>query len=661
MKRILIFFTALASAVILCTCDNYEFPASPYPRVETMPVDNITSSGVTFRGKITQKGNKAIIDHGFLWGFNPDLHPTNAEKISLGEFSGHNDFERVVKFGLYKDTTYYVKSYVRTASYFVFGKVMTFHSQGSSPPVIAALSPGEGTWGDTITLSGENFSSLPEHNHVAFGAFEAEVVASTDSTISCIVPENIPDKSIPIFLTAFGNKVQSPSDFILATPTIESFSPQEGTFEDIVQITGTEFHETRENNIVRFNEHVAEVLEASSSLLKVKVPASIRTKENQITVTVNLQAATATEKFVVNAPFVSSISKITAFRGETFDIRGANFNPSKAGNVVKLGSQNATVTHASKNLLTVVIPTKGIYITRSFQVQVTVAEQSAFSPEALTLQDPWLRKADVPHGSFGRYDATAFALNGYGYVGLGSGNVGDKFWRYDPQQNNWTEIAPFPGGLRAASTSFVIGGKAYVGLGAAGSTRNDFWSYDPATGNWDRIADFPYATTNAVGLSMNGKGYVATPQETENFWEYDPLTDSWSGLGDVPATGWADAGFVIGNRLFVYVADGSTAPNTLFEYDFTLRDWNIMADSEAYDYDLTNWTTGFALNGFGYIHSQYYLHQYDPVLNTWSGELDGAPGLWALSVAFVIDGKAYLGTSYSGSYEMWEFDPAYLR
>ena len=647
-------------AILFSTCDNYEFPASPYPRIETIPISEISQTGVTFRGKITQKGSSAIVDHGFLWGFTPEVDLYNSERLQLGEFTGGQEFAHVVEYGMYKDSLYYMRAYVQTNSYFVFGRVVSFQSGGSSPAVIEDFFPSEATWGDTILLMGKNFSSLADHNHVTFGTLEAEVITSSDSAVACIVPSNFSDKALPISLIAFGHTAHSPREFVAQTPSIAGFSPAMGTFGDIVEITGSEFHKVKEKNVVRFNEHVAEVVEASPLSIKVKVPTGIQTRESEISVTLGAQTGKSAGKFVITPPSIVSLSKDKAFLGETFDIVGTNFNPAIAGNIVKLGGQVATVSYASRELLSVVIPAAGIFDKRSFQVEVMAGGQSAYSAQIITLQDAWLRKQDVPHGRFGRYDAAAFAVDGYGYVGLGSGEVGNKFWRYDPDQNNWTEIAPFPGGVRAAATSFVIDGIAYVGLGSSGLAQSDFWKYDPSTGSWDRLGDFPYATTGAVGLSMNGKGYVATTEEAENFWEYDPATDSWSALGDVPAVGVSDAGFVIGNDIYVYVTDHSTSPNILFKYDFGLRDWYIMAEPEERDlYSITG-TTGFALNGFGYIHNPYDLYQYDPALDSWRRDLEGAPGSWELAVSFVIDGKAYIGAS-SASFQLWEFDPTYLR
>jgi N-acetylneuraminic acid mutarotase len=339
--------------------------------------------------------------------------------------------------------------------------------------------------------------------------------------------------------------------------------------------------------------------------------------------------------------------------GTTVQINGDNFNPTITGNTVLLGETPATVLSATRNLISIQIP-EGIYRFRSFSISITVAEQTAYSSEVFTLQDAWIRKADVPNGQFGRYGATAFSINGMGYVGLGNGGVGNKFWRYNPSENSWTEVAPFPGGERAEAVSFVIGEYAYVGLGGS----NDFWRFDPASNNWSSIVDFPYAQFG-VGLSANGKGYIITQDETQNFWEYDPTADKWSQKIDFPGVSlpyvYPDAGFVIDENLYLYTSDNSTGPNQFYKYEFSTDSWIPRADVE--DIGFSFGVTGFAINGKGYIRGGLFMYKYDPLSDSWITNLEGAPGERALSIAFVINEKAYFGTSFYGAFDLWEFDP----
>jgi hypothetical protein len=120
----------LVIASILMTCDNYEFPKSPYPRIETLPVVDLDKTAVTFQAKITQLGIKPIISQGFIWGVQEALYPGLSEKSDFGAASKTGLLEQNIADGLYADTTYYVKAYLITDSYSVYGKVIAFRTFG---------------------------------------------------------------------------------------------------------------------------------------------------------------------------------------------------------------------------------------------------------------------------------------------------------------------------------------------------------------------------------------------------------------------------------------------------------------------------------------------------------------------------------------------------
>ena len=66
-----------------------------------------------------------------------------------------------------------------------------------------------------------------------------------------------------------------------------------------------------------------------------------------------------------------------------------------------------------------------------------------------------------------RTTATAFSLNGLGYIGAGDNGTALKkdFWSWDPATNLWTAIANFAGASRSDMIGFSIGSKAYAGNG----------------------------------------------------------------------------------------------------------------------------------------------------------------------------------------------------
>ena len=148
----------------------------------------------------------------------------------------------------------------------------------------------------------------------------------------------------------------------------------------------------------------------------------------------------------------------------------------------------------------------------------------------------WTTKAVFPGGSGGIYFATGFAVNGKGYVCCGKQGASwysQELWEFNPANNTWTQKAYFPGGVRYGQCSFVLNGKAYVGLGTDENWFvNDFWEYNPLTNVWTQKSNFPgSARSFATAFSLGAKGYMGMGTDggyRDDFFEYDPVNDSWS-------------------------------------------------------------------------------------------------------------------------------------
>lgn len=92
----------------------------------------------------------------------------------------------------------------------------------------------------------------------------------------------------------------------------------------------------------------------------------------------------------------------------------------------------------------------------------------------------WVQRANV--GVMIRQEAVGFAVNGKGYIGTGdncsSGTNYKDMWEYDPATDTWIEIDEFAGSARRYLSSFVIGNKAFCGLGTSGVNYADLWEFD---------------------------------------------------------------------------------------------------------------------------------------------------------------------------------------
>ena len=94
MKAIYRHFLLLLVVTLSATCDTHEFPTSPYPNIETLPVADVTESGVTLHGNITRLAAKPLINHGFVFGAyeNVTFGSAGADKVELGNVSSVGEF-----------------------------------------------------------------------------------------------------------------------------------------------------------------------------------------------------------------------------------------------------------------------------------------------------------------------------------------------------------------------------------------------------------------------------------------------------------------------------------------------------------------------------------------------------------------------------------------
>ena len=638
----------------LFQCDDKTFPEARYPRISTLPVTNINTTGVTFRATTLQNGTEEIVNRGFVWGDVATVFD-QGERVDLGP--GGGEFEAVVTRGLVKGSRYFVKAFVATTGTIVYGSPVEFESMGSLGPEIVSFAPMSGSWRDTVTINGANFSGVARYNTVMFGSTVAYVIKSTESMITCLVPDDLGASSSQLSVTVGNHKVTS-DNFTLLGPIITSFSPQTATFGDVLTIKGSRLHSYTSQNIVMFDSNPAEVLSASNTELLVKVPSSIRKKESIITVTTKESTGTSAQPFVVSAPVITTLSQTKGKTGESLTITGNNFNAEYGATTVLLDGQPAEISSATQTSLTLTIP-NGPFIHRSFPIEVKVAEQSAFSPTPFELQSPWLRTTDIPVQS-GIEGGVAFAVDGNGYVGLGYDN-GSSFWKFRPTEKDWTPAAAFPGGPRWKSASFVIGNYAYVGLGEG--SPSEFWRFNPTTNAWTSITSFPLINSSrqTVGFSAAGKGYVVTSDETDNFWEYNPSTNSWTKKSDYPGVHlpgeYPQTGFVVNDKVYVYSADEGSNPHSAYKYDPESDTWSSIASPNHIG--STSSETGFSVNGKGYIRSDLSMFIYDPVMNSWEIETNSdVSGRRSFSMAIELNGKVYFGGGYY-MLDWWEYDPAF--
>lgn len=255
---------------------------------------------------------------------------------------------------------------------------------------------------------------------------------------------------------------------------------------------------------------------------------------------------------------------------------------------------------------------------------------------------------------------------------------------------NWTKKAPFVGAPRGGAVGFVIGNKAYLGLGYNTNYENDdpdisnegykkdFWMYDPSTDNWTRIARFPGAgRENAVGFSVNGKGYVTTGYDgndrLKDTWEYDPTTDKWTQKDDY-AGGARRYAVAFGIKEYGYVGTGNANDGSdkseIYRFDPTKPAGSQWFQVSPFKGDKRHGATAFVHNDKAYVCTGTSnsakttdMWEYDPATNQWTKKISLTDNSdWTITrdnaCSFVIDNKAYvfLGSGSQTLKSCWEYD-----
>ncbi|HET6558582.1 MAG TPA: kelch repeat-containing protein [Prolixibacteraceae bacterium] len=135
--------------------------------------------------------------------------------------------------------------------------------------------------------------------------------------------------------------------------------------------------------------------------------------------------------------------------------------------------------------------------------------------------DAWFDNAGFMIGN------NIYITGGILYTGFTGLVINRKTWRYNITSNQWTQLADFPVDRKNA-IGFSINGKGYIGLGITNDyinkdPKNDFYEYDPAMDKWTRVNVLPTkGGANACVAVIQGKAYVMTPHGSE-IWEFDPL------------------------------------------------------------------------------------------------------------------------------------------
>lgn len=288
------------------------------------------------------------------------------------------------------------------------------------------------------------------------------------------------------------------------------------------------------------------------------------------------------------------------------------------------------------------------------------------------MTNTWTQKANL---SFNMQRPVASVVNNKAYVGpmRVNGAYSKHLWEYDPVSDIWTQKADFSGTARELCSGFALGNKVYHGCGVDGARRDDFYEYDPNTNVWTNKANFGGGIRHsATGFSIGSLGYMGlgsfgggAGNQSNDWWEYNVTSNAWTSKAVFNGTGNKRAsagGFGIGSVGYIvygYYHIGTTSwPKDCYEFDPSTNIWTTKAApintgrsafpsfSIGLDgYVGTGWSGSVRLRDF---------QKYDSVLNSWSTLSNYPAGTTMEAIGFAILDKGYItgGTrDPNGNYE----------
>ncbi len=240
---------------------------------------------------------------------------------------------------------------------------------------ITTVSPSVLTPGETITITGNGFSSTASNDLVSFSGLPAKVTASSSTSLTVTVPSGLMSAS-PITIEVNGVTVTSPQTYPLMKPgmsggSITRISPDTATIGTTITLTGTGFSTTKDSNLVTINSVNAPVVTASATQLTLVVPAGSALANNAAG-TLDLVVRGGGVLFTASNPFtvqssatpnntITSVSPSSFIAGVTITISGSGFSSISSQNLVQFtgnsGSGNATAQGTLTNgALSVTVP-----------------------------------------------------------------------------------------------------------------------------------------------------------------------------------------------------------------------------------------------------------------------------------------------------------------
>lgn len=226
--------------------------------------------------------------------------------------------------------------------------------------------------------------------------------------------------------------------------------------------------------------------------------------------------------------------------------------------------------------------------------------------------DTWSARASLP---IGLHHTGIAALGGRIYVAGGFTKSLLSVWspvatlyRFDPEGNTWTELAPMPTARGALAMTEIGGQLLAIGGYTEGGNSAAVERYDPTTNSWTAAAPLPTARDHLAVATVSGRVYAIGGRLNRDYGRnlavteiYDPGGNRWSKGADLPTARSGITASVLRETIYVL---GGEAPEGTFQtneaYLPARNEWRAMAPMPTGRHGLGSAVVGdhlYALSG----------------------------------------------------------------
>jgi N-acetylneuraminic acid mutarotase len=201
----------------------------------------------------------------------------------------------------------------------------------------------------------------------------------------------------------------------------------------------------------------------------------------------------------------------------------------------------------------------------------------------------WAARASLPvglhHTGIATLGGRIYVAGGFTKSLLSVWSPVATLYRFDPEGNTWTTLAPMPT-ARGALAMTEIGGQL-LAIGGYTETGNSaaVERYDPTTNTWTAAAPLPTARDHLAVVTVSGRVYAIGGRLNRDYSRnlavteiYDPGSNSWSKGIDLPTARSGITASVLRGTIYVL---GGEAPEGTFQtneaYLPTRNAWQTMA------------------------------------------------------------------------------------